>query len=276
MSNTNEPAPTAETPRRVQRRSREELESLAKDLAGDSEAAPATGMSMTSLAIIAVGLFAGLAWLLAPREPVKDRAATIPPAIAQLQQKLEADRERARKQQGGGGYLERSAAADAAALKDLAASARRLAQAVEAPPPPQPKAAARAGHDEASAPKTETPSATSESLPKSEPAPIQAPRKSRAAAAAPGDETNPPAANASASPSSPATETASAQCRLHVSQLSSNGKLTYDDVLRMNGARVRKSTGHVVTPPIDVNGRPVAFDIAPNGCVTVERNSPGR
>lgn len=271
MSDTNDPAPISGTPRRVKRRSREELKNLAKDFAGDTGAAPASGMSMTSLAIIAVGLLAGLAWLLAPREPVKERVATVPPAIAQLQQKLEADRERARKQQGGGGYLERSAAADAAALKDLAASARRLAEAVEAPP--QPKAAARAGHDEASAPKTETPSATSGSLPKSEPAPVQAPRESRAAAAAPGGETNPPATNASTSPLSPATETASAQCRLRVSQLSSNGKLTYDDVLRMKGARVREKTGHVFTPPIDVNGRLVVFDIAPNGCVTVERNS---
>ncbi len=63
-----------------------------------------------------------------------------------------------------------------------------------------------------------------------------------------------------------------ANCAMHVSALSASGKLTYEDVKRMRGARLDPASGKVRTPPVPgPGGREVIFEVTPDGCVKVKR-----
>lgn len=276
MTDMNEPdhdtAPA--TPRRVQRRSREEIETLVKG--GDEVPQRSRSTPLISLAVIGVVLLAGLLWLLSPRrEQAAERPASAPGEAALMQQRIDAQIERARKQRSGSDYFERTAAAEAALLQDLSKNAGRLAKVAEAAAAAPPSASAR---------QAGAPAAASSAASKSEPKPgvksESPPPEPARNTAAPGESAPVEMAKAtSAAPTpaaAPAPEQPGAQCRIHVSELSSSGKLTYADIARMKGARVDEKTGHAFTPPIPVNGMTMVFDVAPNGCVTVARALLGR
>lgn len=263
----NAPATSAETAH--QRRSREELEALAKSFvaAPTTDAGPAKpyvkyAMGAGVAAVLAVIVV--LAW---PKgqDPVRQQAAeSASRAAAEAEaarQKYEAERERVRQQLASGqDYLERMAAADAELMKEMTERAEKLAQ----------RAAAFAPEDT-------TPS------PREEPARVAAAPKP--AATAPANAPAPTASKPTAPAAAPPTQVASAapaqatakpdeggeKCAIHVSELSASGKLTYEAVKQMKGARFDESTGNVLTPPVKTAGRPVVFEVFPNGCVRLRR-----
>jgi len=278
------------------RRSREEVEALAQNFVATpvEEVAPPKSRSMLMAAVagavVVAGLVAYLAWpssgAQAPRAaaPGADRAAA---EVEELRLRLEAERERQRKELAAGSdYLERIAAADAALVKDLSAQADRLADrqaslTASAPAPaPAPARPAPAGSSEqlptprdeaarrAAAPATSspTPVTAAPSSPQKVAATTAPQQKAATAQAQPAQ-----AAPAAAEPVTVAQAPA-ANCSIHVSELSSGGKLTYEGIRKMKGVRIDETTGHVFTPPVPAaGGRKVVFEVMPNGCVSVAR-----
>src|SRR5689334_8682002 len=102
----------------------------------------------------------------------------------------------------------------------------------------------------------------------------------RAEALAESAEPEPAAASKKAAAPAPSTKVAVASstpanasgCRIHVSQLSGDGKLTYEQVKAMPGARFDPNTSRVFTPPVKTaGGKSVIFEILPTGCVQLAR-----
>ena len=78
-----------------------------------------------------------------------------------------------------------------------------------------------------------------------------------------------PSTKVAAASSTPANASG---CRIHVSQLSGDGKLTYEQVKAMPGARFDPTTSRVFTPPVKTaGGKSVIFEILPTGCVQLAR-----
>ena len=260
------------------RRSREEMEALAKNFVG-TPTAEETILPVKSTARLALmgggaaALLAVLAVVFWPK--AKDETATRNQAEAtraaaeaeQYQKRFEAERERKRQELASGkDYLERMAQADAALMKDLSDSASALADRAARAPAPAPS-------DQAPTPREAAKPAPA----KAAPTPAQATAATTTASAAPAKPAPAPAAEA------PKTEPAAeapqevaqldkSQCSIHVSELSKSGKLTYADIKRMKGARIDEDTGNVFTPPVQAGGRTVIFEVFPTGCVQVTRN----
>ena len=262
------------------RRSREEVEALAKNFIGtpvEVETAPVK--RPPPRAVLAAGgavVLIALAVVLWPEgrsdtertQAESNRAAAAAEAEA-YRQRFEAERERKRKELASGKeYLERMAAADAALMKDFGEQATRLAQRTAAAPasadaPPTPREPTRTASAPAKAASTPAQPAPAPSTPaKAAPAPAPATEQQAAKAE--------PAAPAQSPPQQVAQVDKSA-CSIHVSELSKSGKLTYEDVKRMKGSRLDTDSGNVFTPPVQVAGRNVVFEVMPTGCVRMVR-----
>ena len=264
---------------RLHRRSREEVEVLAKNfIATPAADAPAPVQRRTNLAfatggIVLAALLVILAWPEAESE-VQRPAADTSRAAAEAEQwraRYEAERERKRRElQAGSDYLAKMAAAESAVLKEMGARASRLTAEPEAAEPasarPAPQSSEPTPRDApAPAPRRTAPVATASSAP----APAASQPQPADAKPAPVDA----AQDKSTTAAPPVAVAAAPQCKLHVSQLSSSGTLTYDDVKRMKGVRV-VGGGDVLTPPIALDdGRRVTFQVAPDGCMKWRRAS---
>lgn len=249
------------------RRSREEVEALAKNFVAaptETPRAPAKPRTRVALAGAGVTVLALLVFMVWPQreeiahqaQPDSSRAAM---EAEQWRQRYEAERERKRRELAAGNeYLERMAAADSALMKDMTSRADKLAARAAVAP----SAAAAAGV----------------------PTPREEPARARVAAApvkpAPTQSRAAPTSQPEAAKVAPTTAAAPSQvaqapaasCSIHVSELSSSGKLTYQDVTRMKGARLDPETGYVLTPPVKAaGGRSVVFEVGPDGCVRVRR-----
>lgn len=251
----------------ARRRSREEVE---QDLVGAPAPAPTRSFSLAPWIGIGLVVLVTVLWLLSPRpEIVRDKGGMSADVYA-LQRKLAADKERAKRMQSSGDFMDRMAARDAQILGDLASRAAKLVQIAdvsEAPAAPARKPAKPAVPPPVQSTRAK-PETKPEAAPETSPAP---PSPTTVASAAPAT-----ASSSSNVPSAQETSARPAQCKLHVSELSSSGKLTYDDIAAMKGSRKVGGAGHVLTPPVKVNDREVTFDVAPNGCVTVARTQLGR
>jgi len=255
------------------RRSREEMEALAKSFVGTPTEEVLPVKSTARLALVGGGAAALLAVLAVVFWPkAKDEAAVRNQAEAgraaaeaeQYRQRFEAERERKRQELASGkDYLERMAQADAALMKDLSESAGALAERAARAPAPAPS-------DQPPTPRA----ASAKPVPaKAAPAPAQTTATASAAPAkpapAPASET-PKAEPAAAAPQEVA-QVDKSECSIHVSELSKSGKLTYADIKRMKGARIDEETGNVLTPPVQAGGRTVVFEVFPTGCVQLVR-----
>lgn len=253
------------------RRSREEVEALAKNFV----AAPAEdGMAISVPRVLAgVGvagavLAAALAWVAWPdREvarPAVAEASRVNPEAEQWRQKFEAERERKRRELAASKeYLERIAAADAALMKDMTTRASQLAERAVRAPAASVAEGVPTPRDEpvrvAAAPAKAAPTVAAPAPAQPKVAPVPQPEPAR------------PAPAAAAAPQEVA-QAARSDCAIHVSELSSSGKLTYQDVTRMKGARVDPKSGHAFTPPVAAaGGRTVVFEVMPDGCVRVRK-----
>ncbi|MGH8443583.1 MAG: hypothetical protein ACRETF_11875, partial [Nevskiaceae bacterium] len=167
-------------------------------------------------------------------------------------------------------YLERMASADAALLKDMTDRAEKLAQRAAAFEDAAPTPREESTRVAAAAPAAPKPAATTPT-----PAPGKTTTAPAQATTAPAQAaTAPPPQVASAAPAQAAPKPAAqkASCAIHVSELSSSGKLTYEDVKRLKGARFDEATGSVFTPPVPAPGyKSVVFEVFPNGCVQMVR-----
>jgi hypothetical protein len=266
------------------RRSREEVEALAKNFVAtpaNDDAVPAKPktlmMAAAAGAVVVVGLVAWIAWPSSEttRTANSQEQSRASAEVEELRQRMEAERERQRKElEAGKEYMERIAAADAAQIKDLAAQVDRLTERVAqvsaavpssaSDPAPTPReesrtAAAPAKSAPATASASQAPATTTAAAPqKSAPAPAQQPKQEQAAPA-------------QAEPTQVA-QAAPSDCKIHVSELSSSGKLTYESIKKMKGARLNEANGHVFTPPVPAaGGRMVTFEVMPDGCVNVVR-----
>jgi len=260
------------------RRSREEMEALAKNfVATPAEAGPAAAKPIAKIAMAAGGvallaIVALVAWPAkeeAARPAAQPEAARVAAEAEQWKQRFEAERERKRKELAAGKeYLERIAAADAALVGELAERAARLSERVE----PAPAAAS-----DASVPTPREEPARKASAVPSKPAAAASPPATTTASSSAAPKTAPAQAPTTApeqvAKAAPATQEApKSSCAIHVSELSSSGKLTYDAVMKMKGARLDESNGHVFTPPVKAaGGRTVVFEVMPDGCVRVGR-----
>ena len=266
-------APRDPSPAPHHRRSREEMEALAKNfVATPAEAAPAKSskamlMAGVGGAVALAGVVAFFALRSGGQEARQDSAAAARAAaeIEEIQQRLEAERERSRKElEAGKEYLERIGAADAALVQDLSDRADRLAsrQATAATAAPAPSADVPTPREEprvaAAAPRVAAAQPA-----KVEPAPVQ-----QAAAARPE-----PAKVETAKAEAPAAADAPKPiCEIYVSELSRSGTLTYESIKKMKGVRIDDFTGNVFTPPVMTGaGRKVVFEVLPNGCVRVAK-----
>jgi hypothetical protein len=281
---TLDPANPADHPEsaaaRHHKRSREEVEALAKNfVATPVEEVPPPPKPRTRVALAGAGvaLLAVLAFVVWPRREAERAATTAEPSRAtaeaeQWRQRYEAERERKRKELAGGKeYLERIAAADTALFKDMTERAQQLAERAAAAPAPARESVPTPREEPAKvAPKpAASSSAPAETASSPAPAPAPAPVKpappQEVAKAAPAPATTAPAATAA-----PAVK---ASCAIHVSELSSSGKLTYEAVKGMKGVRV-DANGHVFTPPVAAGGgRTVVFEVMPDSCVRVVRSA---
>ncbi len=266
------------------RRSREEVEALAKNFVGTPTEEPIPPAKPSArLAIMGGGAAALVAVVLAvvfwpkagkDEEVTRNQAETSRAAAEaeQYRQRFEAERERKRQELASGkDYLERMAAADATLMKDLSeqagALAERAARAAPAPAsseqPPTPRDTwAKFTPAKASAAPAPSPSAPTTTA-------STAPAKAAPAAETPKTE---PAAAAPAE----VAQADKSECSIHVSELSKSGKLTYADIKRMKGVRIDEETGNVFTPPLQTAGRTVIFEVFPTGCVQLVRSSLGR
>jgi hypothetical protein len=263
------------------RRSREEMEALAKNFVGTPTEEVIPVKSTARLALMgggAVALLAVMAVVFWPKAG-KDEAAARNQAEAgraaaeaeQYRQRFEAERERKRQELASGkDYLERMAAADAALMKDLSDSAGALAERAARAPAPAPSDTPPTPRDASAKPAPAKATAA--------PAPSATAPTTTASAApaktAPAAET--PKAEPGAAPPQEVAQVDKSQCSIHVSELSKSGKLTYADIKRMKGARVDEDTGNVFTPPVQTGGRTVIFEVFPTGCVQLVRTGLGR
>jgi hypothetical protein len=274
-TDTNTPNGSSETPHH--RRSREEVEALAKNFVATpvEEVVPPKPRARIAMAaggaVAVVAILAVVFWPRGRSEAERAQADSTRAAAAadaeQWKQRFEAERERKRQELASGKeYLERMAAADAALMKDIGEQASRLAERAAAQPapadtPPTPKATtAKAAPAPAPSQPTTATQTASAAPAKPAPAPAAQPEPAKAAPA--------PAASATQE----VAQADKASCSIHVSELTKSGKLTYADVKRMKGARIDEESGHVYLPPVQAaNGRSVVFEVFPNGCVSVKR-----
>jgi uncharacterized membrane-anchored protein YhcB (DUF1043 family) len=250
------------------RRSREEVEALAKNFIGAPVEEGAPAKSRIPLLAAAAGgaiVLAVIAFVAMPDQEVAEAPRATPEqsrAAAEaeaMRQRFEAERERKRKElAASSAYMEKMAAADAQLLKDMSSQAEMLASRVAAKPAAESEPTPREAAPQKSAP---APTTTLASAP-AKPAPT--------AAAAPQPPAKTEPAPAAAAPVQVA-QVDKSQCSIHVSELSKSGKLTYADVARMKGARLDADTGHVFTPPVEAGGRRVVFEVMPTGCVRLRR-----
>ena len=286
-----DPATSAQPAKGPQKRRREELEALAADFVNSQLHAKAAPRKAPLGVIVAAGAVAtvAIAWLMWPqREDAPPQAARAAAPAAQAEdwgKRLEAERERKRRELGSSEYMSTMAAADSALLKEIGSRASALTQVPEAPAEPAPAPARRVAATASGEP---TPK-TAEPAPKAaEPAPrtaeTRAPVQTAAAPAQPApapveQRAEPRSAAAPAkepektAPAAEPTQVAAApaDCKLRVSQLSASGKLTYADVAKMKGART-DDRGHVFTPMVSMaDGRRVIFEVMPNGCMNWRR-----
>jgi hypothetical protein len=256
-----------EAPAPHHRRSREEVEALAKNFVGAAgEDAPKSKVPM--LAAVGGGLIA-LALIVAVALPGRQAAESTRSTAEQsraaadaeaMRQRFEAERERKRKALAAStAYMEKMAAADAQILKDMSSQAEMLARRAAA----QPAATGEPTPREAPAKAAPAPTTTvAGAQPK--------PAPTTAAAAT----TAPPAPAKSEPTAAAPTQVAQvdkSQCSIHVSELSKSGKLTYADVAKMKGAKLDPDTGNVFTPPVQAGGRTVVFEVMPTGCARLIR-----
>ncbi|HUR42233.1 MAG TPA: hypothetical protein VM240_13795 [Verrucomicrobiae bacterium] len=240
------------------RRKREELEVLAANFVNSrlqkkmELPMPAAAGPRVPRAVLFAGValftIGALAWLSWPEtevvEPSRDAAASAQDTQL-LAQRLEAQRERQRKElESGRVYLDKIASADSALLADMTARAQAL----------ESRAAPTTAKADAGGPTPRLEAAIATPAPAPAAARPLAPASQEAPALQPVEMATAPAAS----------------CNIHVSELSSSGKLTYADVARMKGARTDAS-GHVFTPPVAANGRTVVFEVLPSGCVRIAR-----
>jgi uncharacterized membrane-anchored protein YhcB (DUF1043 family) len=250
------------------RRSREEVEALAKNFVGaPAEDAPksriglfgAVGGGLIAMALVVAVALPGRQ-AAEPARATADQSRAAAEAQA-MRQRFEAERERKRKELAAStAYMEKMAAADAQLVKDMSAQAEMLATRVAAKPAaaesePTPWDATAAKPTPAPAPATTTASAPAKPAPITTAAATQEPAKAQPAAATP----------------TQVAQVDKSQCSIHVSELSKSGKLTYADVAKMKGARLDADTGHVFTPPVQAGGRTVVFEVMPTGCVRLTR-----
>jgi len=258
--------PSNEAPAPRHRRSREEVEALAKNFVGASaDDAPKSRVAL--FASVGGGLIAA-ALIVAVALPGRQAAEPARAAAEQsraaaeaeaMRQRFEVERERKRKELAAGtAYMEKMAAADAQILKDMSSQAEMLTRRAAAQP---------AATGDAEPTPREAPA-------KSAPAPATAvasappkPAATTAATAQPAPARSEPAA---AAPTQVA-QVDKSQCSIHVSELSKSGKLTYADVTKMKGAKLDPDTGNVMTPPVQAGGRTVVFEVMPTGCVRLMR-----
>jgi hypothetical protein len=268
-------APTS-AEHRLHRRSREEVEALAKNfIATPAADAPPKVQRRTNLAFAAGGIAVAalllviLAWPEAESEAQRP-AADNSRAAAEAEQwraRYEAERERKRMElKAGSDYMARMAAADAALLKEMTERASKLTTLAAATPEPAP--ARRGPATTEPTPKDAAPTPRSSTQVASAPVAAE-PVKPQPVAARPAPAPAPAQqSDAAAQPTTVAV--AAAECKLHVSQLSASGTLTYDAVRSMKGARTI-SGGAVVLPPVMADGRRVVFTVRPDGCMTWRR-----
>lgn len=261
---------------RHHRRSREEVEALAKNFAATPvEEAPPPAKPRVQLALAAAGvaLAAVLAVVLWPSNkqvarPEQAEGARAVAEAEQWRQRFEAERERKRQEmKAGSDYMAKVAAADSALQQEVAGRAAQLTAEPEAPAEPAPKASRPTSPEptpkEAEPTPRKAPQAAAASVPAApQPAAVQ-PAVAETAAPVPAEKS---------APTEPATPVASTpSCRQHVSQLTSSGTLTYAEVSRMKGVRT-DSRGHVFTPPVTLDdGRRVIFEVMPDGCMKWRR-----
>lgn len=281
MNSTNSQTPNDSTPATGHhRRSREEVEALAKNFVATplEEVVPAKprqriAMAAGAGAVVLLAVVAAFAW---PKRQVQRDTTAQAEAAAEAEQwkaRFEAEKERKRKElEAGADYLERIAASDAAMLKDLSSRADRLAArqeaalaaATEAPPTPREQARPQPPATTVASASKPAPATTTTTAPAPATTAQQKP-------AAPAEQAAAKPAPATAQPTTVAQAPA-VNCAIHVSELSSSGKLTYEDIKRMKGARLDEDTGHVFTPPVQAaGGRTVVFEVMPDGCVKVGR-----
>lgn len=232
------------------RRSRKELEALAERFVKSEVSSVVRKRRIEQKRFDVVGMavavvyISAVAWFVVPKDVREGttRAVEVTESAAGeavlLQRKLEAERERARQELASSrGFLEKLAADEAAAVREMEQRARALeARAARKPVPAAPA--------------------------------IPAPQGAAAVA--------PTVARAAPAVATPAPDVAAekASCTIHVSELSSSGKLTYADVARMQGVRKDERTGNVLTPPVKAaGGRMVSFEVLPTGCVRVVRTA---
>ena len=267
MSSIMTPNDTAQ-PAPHHRRSREEVEALAKNFIGapvePGAAAPAksrmpllaaAGGGVIALALVAFIALPGQPAAEGPRAtPEQSRAAAEAEA---MRQRFEAERERKRKElAASSAYMEKMAAADAQLMKDMSAQAEMLSRRVAAKPAPaDSEPTPREATPAKSAPTTTTVASAPAKPAPTTVAATQEPAKAAPAAAAP----------------TQVAQVDKSQCSIHVSELSKSGKLTYADVAKMKGARVDADSGNVFTPPVQAGGRTVVFEVMPTGCVRLVR-----
>lgn len=272
MSSIMTPNDTAQ-PAPHHRRSREEVEALAKNFIGTpvepGAAAPAksripllaaAGGGVIALVLVGVMAMPGREAAEGPRAtPEQSRAAAEAEA---MRQRFEAERERKRKElAASSAYMEKMAAADAQLMKDMSDQAEMLSRRVAAKPAPaDSEPTPREATPAKSAPKTTTVASAPAKPAPTTVAATQEPAKAAPATAAP----------AAAAPVQVA-QVDKSQCSIHVSELSKSGKLTYADVAKMKGARVDADSGNVFTPPVQAGGRTVVFEVMPTGCVRLVR-----
>ncbi len=263
------------------RRSREEVEALAKNFVATpvGEVPPSKKGRMAMIGggvALALVVITVLAW---PKRQVQrdTSAADAAAAAAEAEQwkaRLEAEKERKRKElEAGSDYLERIAASDAELLKDMTSRAEKLASraaafADEPDTPPTPR------ESTTTAAKATAPTTTLAAAPKPAPTTTAPATTTTTTQQKPAEQPATKPATKPAAPAQAPTQVAAASCSIHVSELSSSGKLTYEDVKKMKGARLDEDTGSVFTPPVQAaGGRTVIFEVLPTGCVNVKRRA---
>jgi hypothetical protein len=263
------------------RRSREEVETLAKNFVGTpADELPSAKGSRNLLIVSGAGalvLVAGIVAVFATSSRGKEirpnaDAERVAAEAKEWAARLEAEKERKRKElEAGSDYLDRIGAADAALLKEMSSQAEMLTRRVAAAPAPSSDAPPTPRDTPAKpAPATTVASTQPKATTTSAPAPAQQQPQPQQTAAA----TTTQPASAQAAPVQVAQADKS-ECAIHVSELSKSGKLTYADVAKMKGARMAE-TGNVFTPPVNAGGRSVVFEVFPNGCVQIVRSTLGR
>lgn len=288
----NDDVPQDSSPAPHHRRSREEVEALAKTFVATpvEDAAPPKSRAMllavSAGAVALAGIVAVFAWP-SPEQAARPAVDT-PRAVSEveeLRQRLEAERERQRQElQAGTDYMAKMAAADARLVKDLSDQADKLAdrQALAAATPAPKPAATRGTTNEALPTPRDEPVRQVAAAARPNPTAAAAPATAapgaqpKAAATAPQQKvataTQPVQATPAAAEPAQVAQADPSECTIHVSELSSSGKLTYEDIKRMKGARIDADTGHVFTPPVKAaGGRTVVFEVMPDGCVRVGR-----